>query len=204
MQQVMSTKLVTQAKNIGTYNWALFSYSATTCLVVAGLVALGLVLFNGAVGINDFAVFLFWSLFFAGIVAVLAVWLIRLVDKLPFLLRYLLALFMGATLGILWTVSIALLLGPWFAAFSFAVMPCWVSAGACGALVPAMSRTDTKITVGPLDLIIIIAIILFTVSGTSAITTTYSTASAVSITFMKWIPGSQPLRLDGANDPEGP
>lgn len=43
-------------------------------------------------------------------------------------------IFVGAFTGFIWTILVALLLGPWFGAFSVPVLYCWVGGGVVGSV----------------------------------------------------------------------
>jgi hypothetical protein len=37
-------------------------------------------------------------------------------------------------LAVIWTIGVSIMLGPWFGAFSFPVLPCWVIGATCAAV----------------------------------------------------------------------
>ena len=93
------------------------------------LAAIVLTLVTGWGG-DDLGAFLWWTFPFAGLVALVAGvagrWLIR------FRGGVVAAAAIGAIAGVLWTVVVAFLLGPFFLAFGFAVWLAWVVGGAIG------------------------------------------------------------------------
>jgi hypothetical protein len=56
------------------------------------------------------------------------------VCRFPSLMRYLLALIVGAGCGVLWTILVRFQLGPYFGAFSFPVIYFWMFGGFSGLL----------------------------------------------------------------------
>lgn len=100
-------------------------------LASCGLAA-GIVLSAGGFGADDLGAFLLWTLpFSAAIGAAAAVLAPRLTRAGP-VTALALAGLTALTAAVLWTVAVALVLGPFVLAFSFPVFPCWVAGGAGG------------------------------------------------------------------------
>ncbi|MDA0836423.1 MAG: hypothetical protein O3B01_04670 [Planctomycetota bacterium] len=85
-------------------------------------------------GAGDVSAFLFWGAPFALMLGAFAPGFVAVVRRIPAVLRYLLALIVGAGSGILWTIFVRAILGPWFGAFSFPVIYFWMFGGFSGLL----------------------------------------------------------------------
>jgi hypothetical protein len=85
-------------------------------------------------GAGDLSAFLFWGAPFAIVLGVLALGFVAVVCRFPSLMRYLLALIVGAGCGVLWTILVRFQLGPYFGAFSFPVIYFWMFGGFSGLL----------------------------------------------------------------------
>jgi len=101
------------------------------------LAAITLVLATGWGG-DDVGAFFAWTLPFAGLVALIARPLGR---RLRGRLRdHVLAAGLGGVAGILWTLVVALLLGPFVLAFGFSIVIAWTVGGAAGLATAAALR----------------------------------------------------------------
>jgi len=93
------------------------------------LVAVGFLAANSWFGVGDLTSFAYWSSIFAVVLVCVGV-----VTRIALLrrraaLRYSLAAFSGLVAGYAFTCVVAYLLGPWFNAFSFPVLFCWMLSG---------------------------------------------------------------------------
>ena len=116
------------------------------CLLASYAVAAGIVALGGGFGLGDLGAFFAWTLpFGAAVGAVAALSAPRLSRARP-LAALALAGLAAIAAAVLWTVAVALLLGPFFLLFSFPVFPCWL-AGAATGLASAMGvGTDWRRT----------------------------------------------------------
>jgi hypothetical protein len=98
-------------------------------VVLSFLAAIVFLAANSWFGAGDLRSFAYWSIMFAVvsfcIAAVVRVALLRRGAAL----RYFLAAFCGLATGFAFTWVVAFLLGPWFGAFSFPVLYCWMLGG---------------------------------------------------------------------------
>src|SRR6266550_4511685 len=108
--------------------------AALICLVAATLVAVSTITLNQGFGAGDLWAFLFWSLPLVGIIAGIASVLMNLYCRLNVFIRIIVAALAGALSGLVWTFFVAVFLGPWFGAFSFPVLFCWIAGGASGMI----------------------------------------------------------------------
>jgi hypothetical protein len=85
-------------------------------------------------GSGDIWAFGFWNLIFTGLLSVGGLVLTKYLYSLPPLVRVVVAMLTGSALGFLWTLVVYVMLGPWFGAFSFPVLYCWMIGGAVALL----------------------------------------------------------------------
>lgn len=89
---------------------------------------------NEGFGIGDLWAFGFWNLFFTALLSLVGLALLRPFASLPPPVRLIVASLVGVSAGFLWTLVVRFMLGPWFGAFSFPVLYCWVIGGAVAML----------------------------------------------------------------------
>jgi hypothetical protein len=85
---------------------------------------------NDWFGSGDIWAFGFWNVIFTGLLSAGGLVLTKYLYLLPPLVRVLVAALTGSAIGFLWTLVVYVMLGPWFGAFSFPVLYCWVIGGA--------------------------------------------------------------------------
>ena len=108
-----------------------------TLLAAPGLAA-RYVAANDGFGAGDLPAFALWSAFLSALVAVAAPAVLRGLHGRRRATAAALAAVVGALLGIVYTVVVALALGPVVHAFSFPILSVWAAAGATGLVVPAL------------------------------------------------------------------
>ena len=106
--------------------------SAFIAVLVAFVVAFLLLAFNHWFGVEDLTAFGGWSLPFAFLVAVLSLAFARISKRRSRKFRYVVGALVGLVAGFGYTYGVALMLGPWFAAFSFPVLYCWMAGAVAG------------------------------------------------------------------------
>ena len=117
------------------------------CLVASYLMARFLVASNGGFGAGDISPFIYTTLYFAVVLLLPSLLLMLFLRNLHIVNRIWISMLTGALLGFLWTVFNRWMLGPWFGAWSFAVLYCWIVGGAVGMLpVTICSKTPNKTT----------------------------------------------------------
>jgi predicted membrane protein len=98
-------------------------------IVLSFLAAICFLAANSWFGAGDLTSFAQWSIMFAVVSVCVAVIVRVTLLRRSAALRYFLAAFCGLVTGYAFTWVVALLLGPWFRAFSFPVLYCWMLAG---------------------------------------------------------------------------
>ena len=108
-----------------------FLVGATAAVVIVALIEAGCwVAVHGGFGAGDLYALAFWSLPFGGIIAIAGVALRSSMRPKVRVLRGFVVAAVGALLGLLWTLLMAQMMGPWFGTFSFPVLPILASSGA--------------------------------------------------------------------------
>jgi hypothetical protein len=108
-----------------------FLVGATAAVVLVALIEAGcwVAVYSGF-GAGDLWALAFWSLPFGTIVGVAGVVVRRSMRPKVRVLRGFVAAAVGGLLGLLWTLLMAQMMGPWFGTFSFPVLPILASSGA--------------------------------------------------------------------------
>jgi hypothetical protein len=114
-------------------------------------------------GSGDLTMFAVYTLPFLGCIAGAGILSWHLLRSRSRTLRYSVGLAFGAALGILWTVGNALLLGPWFGAWSIPVPLCWTIGGALGVAAAAGAARNA----GPGSLRVEAAVVVVLAAGVS-------------------------------------
>jgi hypothetical protein len=170
--------------------------TALVCLVASAFVATISIVRNSGFGIGDLWPFLFWSIPFA--VGIASMNFTKLFCRPHPLLRYFVPVFVGITAGILWTVIVRVFLGPWFGAFSFPVLFCWIAGGASGMIASCeASRRRLKVA----DLILVGSICFLAIVGMDPIFVWLSNDQQLEVTFIKWTPKPETLSMQDIDDP---
>ncbi len=170
------------------------------CLIASGVVAGLLIVLNRGFGIGDLWAFMFWSILFAVLVGLVSTALARFPKGQRTWVRYVIAGVSGAVLGWGWTLLVALFLGPWFAAFSFPVLACWVAGGSSGMVAGIKKTTKPNKSITLIQATIISAICLSSL-GIEPLLVAFSKGQSVEVIGLKWEPGPEPLSVqDGVSD----
>jgi peptidoglycan/LPS O-acetylase OafA/YrhL len=104
---------------------------ATTAVAIVALIQAGCwVALHDGFGMGDLYALAIWSLPFGVLVALAGVVLRRWKRPKRRAVRGTLAAASGAMLGLLWTLAMMQMMGPWFGTFSFPVLPILTIAGA--------------------------------------------------------------------------
>ena len=117
--------------------WPSALAAAISAVVASFLWALGFLVGNDWFGVSDLLSFGFLTFPF-GILSYLGSGVfVRATRRLPRRLQLALSFVGGVTLGLCFTLAVSNLLGPYFGAFSFPVLLCWMFGGGVGLLVGA-------------------------------------------------------------------
>jgi len=85
-------------------------------------------------GAGDLQAFFLWTAYFAILFLLPAGVFSALLQKLRLVNRVGFCIVLGAFLGFAWTIVNRWFLGPWFGAWSFPVLYCWIVGGVAGIL----------------------------------------------------------------------
>lgn len=171
--------------------------SAIINLFVSCSVAIVFINMNQGFGSSDLWTFIFWTLPFVGLAAGITSPSIKLYRRLSFVLRLIVAVIIGALVGFLWTYIVAIFLGPWFGAFSFPVIYCWIVGGISGMIAAAGTcRPITGFRV-LVEIFLCLSIGAFAVVGTKSLFKWILKDQHLDAVFVEWKPGPQPLSVDG-------
>jgi hypothetical protein len=140
--------------------WLTFATTLSASLVAAVV----LVVSTGWGG-DDVGAFFFWTLPFAGLLALASR---RVARRLPAgRAGVAVAAGLGSVAGLLWTIVVALLLGPFVLAFGFAIWAAWGVGGAAGLVAgtaieaPGQLRVARRFAYGTLALVVAASVALY-------------------------------------------
>jgi hypothetical protein len=173
--------------------------SALACYAASAGIAVTLIVLNHNFGLGDISSFLYLSLPFAFLVGSISfLFPERLFNSKP-LTRYLYLAALGAVMGALWSTIVSATFGPWFRAFSFSVLPCWIGGGAIGLLSGSRSLAEVEkqssVTKFGLILITFAIVLLGAQFGPSGATK----PQRLEVVWAKRIPGPSVLTIDDYN-----
>jgi hypothetical protein len=112
--------------------------AAVVCAGVSYLVARILLASRNGFGSSDLPAFMYWTVMFAVLLSVLALAFAYLMRNFRTINRVWIAVLIGGVAGFGWTLLNLVMLGPWFGAWSFNVLYCWIAGGAFGFLAVAI------------------------------------------------------------------
>lgn len=121
----------------------LFVIASIASYAVAFAVAIGLLALQDWFGSGDLQALAFWTAPLAVGIGLLAL----PVSRLRRTIGVPLAVVGGPALGFAFTFMVAVFLGPWFGAFSFPPLYCWMAAALTGLLVAALAP-GSRLTTG--------------------------------------------------------
>jgi hypothetical protein len=136
---------------------------AFAATISASLLAAVVLTFVTGWGSDDLGAFLYWTLPFAGIVALVTPRAARMLRGRALVLVAALA---GALVGTAWTAVVAVLLGPWFLAFGFSVWLAWMAGGAAGLVLgagspsPQLLQAARLVSFGTLGLVVLASVLV--------------------------------------------
>lgn len=168
--------------------------SATVCLLVSIFVAVMKIAVNGGFGASDLRPFILWTLPFAVVITSLKKGLISIFGRLSLIYRYVVASVLGIIGGTLWTYLVALSLGPWFGAFSFPVLICWIVGGASG-MVAGIGDYSGKKNFMIIEIAIIAIIYISIAIGANPLFKYLSGDQQLEVISFKWTLGLEPLDI---------
>jgi hypothetical protein len=120
---------------------------ATTAVVVVAVIEAGCwVVLHEGFGMGDLYALAIWSLPFGVVIALAGVVLRSWARPNRRAVRGSFAAALGAMLGVLWTLAMIQMMGPWFGTFSFPVLPILMIAGALtlGVVAASLPKSASK------------------------------------------------------------
>ena len=120
-------------------------FASIVCFVASYLVAKTLLVLNNGFGSGDMTAFLYWTSYFAGSFILPSLLFAIVLRKARTLNRVWISILIGGLAGFGWTLMNLWFLGPWFGAWSFNVLYCWVLGGAFGMLSLSMLGHRTSL-----------------------------------------------------------
>lgn len=167
------------------------------CLAVSGLFAVGYVLAQGGFGAGDLTAVLVWTVPLALLLGLLARLSRPLWARFHPLLAWLLAAFLGLGAGLIWTLGAAMLIGPWFGAFSVPVLFCWAGGGLSGLVAgSALHVPHGRRHLGAL----LLPIALFLAAGYPPVTAALTKSEQTQLVFLHHDPGPGQLSVEDPHD----
>lgn len=117
----------------------IFPFASAVCFVGSYLVARILLMLNNGFGAGDLSAFIPWTVLFAVCLVVPAILFAILLRNVRTINRVWLGILLGGLAGFGWTLMNLWFLGPWFGAWSFNVLYCWIGGGVLGLLAVALT-----------------------------------------------------------------
>jgi hypothetical protein len=127
--------------------------ASAICFAGSYLTARILLVLNNGFGTGDLTAFVPWTFFFAISLLMPAALFAIVVRNLRTINRVWIGILFGSIVGVGWTVLNLGFLGPWFGAWSFNVLYCWIAGGAFGmlgvALIGSADHRRLPLAAGP-------------------------------------------------------
>jgi hypothetical protein len=138
--------------------------AALLSLVTSAGVALALVYIRNWFGASDYWAFLFWTIPYSSLLGAFSTKIRNLCCELRFAFRLSFAVAAGLISGLVWTIIVFFLLGPWFGAFSFPVLYGWLVGGVAGmvTIVGSCSEQTAGEFLSEVATVTILALVAFT------------------------------------------
>jgi hypothetical protein len=177
---------------IGTDRWKAPVVSAFICVAASMSLAGAKVAIRDGFGAGDLLAFFVWTVPLSLVVALIHEGLAGFLRARTRVLTYTLSGMAGIFTGVSWTYLVALWLGPYFGAFSFEVLSCWIVGAASGLIVTAKYYDETGRSF-PISLAIVVTIALVAVVGDRPLMRMLSDSRELEVITVKWRPGSESL-----------
>jgi hypothetical protein len=126
------------------------------------------------------------------VVAFIGYVLVRLFRGRSLALTYMASGLIGVVAGVLWTYVVALMLGPFFGAWSFPALWCWTVGAASGLIVTAKSYDETRRSL-LIAATVVIVMGLVALLGDRPLFILLSDSRKLEVVSVRWKPGSNPL-----------
>jgi hypothetical protein len=169
--------------------------ASCTSFLVSGTFALLLLAQNRWFGAGDLRAFVVYSAGLALLLGVVAAGVTPMFWKWSPWSGYVGGALLGLGAGYVFALGNLLLLGPWFGAWSFPVLECWLAGGLAGGVAAALSLERTRpgraLAAGASLLALLVTIWL----GYSPLMLALSGDQRLTVVLVKWIPSDQPLTI---------
>lgn len=163
--------------------------SAFTCVAAAMLLAAAKVAFQSGFGASDLVPFFFWTIPLSVVIGLVKTGLVTVLRGRSAVITYATSGIIGAVAGLLWTYLVASSLGPYFGAFSFEVLTCWIVGGASGLII-AWNGAALSL---PVSIAIVILIWFSGLLADRPIMRLLSGSRQIEVVAVKWKPGPDSL-----------
>jgi hypothetical protein len=164
--------------------------AALTCFIISTSLAGAKVAIRGGFGAGDLLPFFFWTIPLSFLIGAVKLRLVAPPRLKSLALTYVLASFVGVVIGLLWTLTVALWIGPFFRAFSFEVLTCWLLGSASGLIVTWHNGSAQSLQI---SVAIVLLIWLGGLVGDRTLVSRLTNSREIEIVTVKWTSGPQPL-----------
>ena len=125
----------------------MLSFAPVASIVCTGasyLVARIFLSLQNGFGSGDLWAFLYWTVIFSIVLLLPALAFVLLSRNMRTINRVWIGTLLGGVAGFGWTLLNLMMLGPWFGAWSFNVLYCWIAGGAIGILALALLGSSRR------------------------------------------------------------
>ena len=170
--------------------------AALACYSASGITALTMIVLNRNYGIADLGSFLYWSLPLALVVGGASLLPLRSSFKFAPITGCLWSAALGAVIGALWSLVVVAALGPWFRAFSFPVVHCWIAGGAIGMISATRSPAKDSMQLHAIKLSLVVLTLVGAVTVAKSHSVGLVQSQRLEIVWAKRLPGPNVLVSD--------
>lgn len=181
-------------------NGAVFAISLAVSFItvlLSGLLAADL---QNWFGVSDLTFLVMWFVPVGLIAAGLAAHLVKRALRWSIGVRYLVGLGLGLLLGFCWTLCVALLLGPWWGAVSLPALMCWMAGAVSGVVGGLVLGPGSSARARLATIVVLVTVAVVAAVSSKPLDTQLSHDQTLSVLFLKWMPGSEPLTIETERD----
>lgn len=169
--------------------WKVPLVSAVTCLAASMSLAAAKVALQSGFGAGDLMPFLFWTIPLSVAIGLVKTGLVAALRGRSSVVAHAVSGIVGVVVGVFWTFLVASWLGPFFGAFSFEVLTCWIVGGASGLII---TWNGTALSL-PVSIAIVVVIWFSGLISDRPISRLLSDSRQIEVVAVKWKPGSDSL-----------
>ena len=174
--------------------------SSLGCFLAALAAALAAVLYQNGFGLADLFSFSIFTIPYAVLIGMLTSNTRVFMERRPLIVRLLLSGCAGVLCGFGWVLAVPIVLGPWFAAFSFPVLVCWILGAVWGILSGTVLSEPRKLQRTLAGTAAAIAASVFLALGFSVYGDYVRWTKGYELVTFKWQPGPQGLDIQNTSD----